>query len=264
MHALRIFPGDTTAVERQSSGKQGLTGHYHSTPVTLISWWASSLSPPSPSPSLFPHIPVFISFPSPPDFVSLGSRREERKGDGQEHREIERQQMMTIIRWKLTEMDRRMQAGREKEERSCIYLTCASLCNHCPFGYACNSKMPLVSQYPVKICHSLYAAHPISLRHPSFIEFSQPSLSHLVCKYTIAVFPFSSMRLLLLALIFFYSSVSAIALYFLLLLTRTALLTFPTSMLLPQSSLPLLPLSYVLLRPSSPITFPSPSCPWWP
>ncbi len=81
----------------------------------------------SPSPSLFPHIPVFISFPSPPDFVSLGSSRQQRKGDRQKHREIERKQKMTKIRWKLTEMDSRMQAGREKEERSCINLTFESL-----------------------------------------------------------------------------------------------------------------------------------------
>lgn len=47
MRALRIFPCDTTAVERRSSGEQGLAGHYHSPPVTLISWWASSLSSPS-------------------------------------------------------------------------------------------------------------------------------------------------------------------------------------------------------------------------
>lgn len=54
----------------ETEPRKGLTGHYHSTHVTLIAWWASSLHPlpPSLSPSPFPHIPVFISFLSPPDF----------------------------------------------------------------------------------------------------------------------------------------------------------------------------------------------------
>lgn len=49
-----------------------------------------SIPTPSSSPSLFPHIHVFISFPSPPDFVSMRRRREQRKGDSQKHREIEK------------------------------------------------------------------------------------------------------------------------------------------------------------------------------
>jgi len=116
--------------------------------------------------------------------------------------------MMTRIRWKQTEMERRMQADREKGEMSCICLTFESLCNHGPFGYAWNSKMPLVRQYPVKICYSLYAAHPIFLPHPSFIELTQPLLSHLVCKYTITLSHLSSWRLSPFVLIFSYSSMS--------------------------------------------------------
>lgn len=87
-----------------------------------------SIPPPSLSASLFPHIPVFISFPSLPDFVSLGSRQERRKGDSQKHREIERKEKMTRIRWKQTEGCKQKEESKGRE--GLYFLTSESLCNH--------------------------------------------------------------------------------------------------------------------------------------
>lgn len=81
MRALWIFPCDTTTVERLSSGKGSLVI------IILLTLHSSpdgphlSIPPPSLSLSPFPHIPVSISFLSPPYFVSLGSRQEQRMRD---------------------------------------------------------------------------------------------------------------------------------------------------------------------------------------
>ena len=173
MHALQIFPCDTTTVERQRVESQ------HSMVIIILLLLHSSPDGPhliipatSLSPSPFPHIPVFISFPSPPDFVSFGSRQEQRKGDSQKHREIERKQRMTRVRHKETEGCKR----KERRKRGVSFLWKA-------FVLIGPSKIPSASQYPEKICYN----HLVSLLHPSFIDLSQPSLFQLVSKYAIAL-----------------------------------------------------------------------------
>ena len=137
-----------------------------------------SAAPPSRTPpSLFPHIPVFIGFPSPPDFVSPESRHEQRNRNRQKHREIDRAQEMTRRRWKRHWTEERRQ---KKEEGSVLLFHLEASGNLWPFSYAHINKVPLVRRHQVKIWHSLCAAHPISLPHPSLsvlIPLSQSSLS---------------------------------------------------------------------------------------
>lgn len=254
MHALQIFPCDTTTVERQSSGKQRLSGHYHSTLVTLISWWASSLHPP---PSfLYFHISLSSSVSPHRLILSLWGADENRERETARNTEIERKQKMTRGRWKQTETDRRTQAGREKEERSCISLTFESLCNHWPLLVI--AKRLWWGDTPWKCC-----SHPISLPRAPFIEFPQPSLLHLVCKHA------------LLSLFFLFVDTFTVCSHlFLLPSLSLPYIDFYCSSqqpysLTPTSTLPLPSFLHLLLHLMYSTTLLpnyifSLSCPWWP
>lgn len=102
---------------------------------------------------------------------------------------------MTRIRCKQTEMDRGMQAEREREgrdERGVVFFS--HLKAFVIIGPMLVIEKCIWSADSQGKYVSLCAAHPISLRYPSFIEVFQPSLSHLVWKYSIARSPFSFLR----------------------------------------------------------------------
>lgn len=92
MHALWISPGDTdiaeTAVESNGSLVIIILLLLHSSPDGPH----LSLPPPSPSPSLFHHIPVFISFPPTVLTLSLWEADEYRESETVKHGAIERKE----------------------------------------------------------------------------------------------------------------------------------------------------------------------------
>lgn len=247
IRALQIFPCDTTTVERQRVESQRSMAI-----IILLLLHSSPDGPPliipatSLSPSPFPHIPVFISFPSPPDFVSFGSRQEQRKGDSQKHREIERKQRMT----RVTQRDRGMHVEREKEESGFISLK--SLCTHWP--------LLVIAKY-------LWPANTLRkyvtiISFPFFIPLSQTSPSRHFFNWSLNT-PFGSngtcqfhQNSLTFALIFPYSFMS-----FFCYCTSEHLcqrLPIPQFFFSPPTQ------PYVFLHPSFPHYIPSLSlsCPW--
>ena len=175
MRALQIFPCDTTTVERQS-WKPALNGHYHSTPVTLISWWTSSHhSCYFPVPFSISTYPCLHQFPLAAWFCLFWEQTRTEKG-----RQPETQGDREKAEDDKSDTKGQRDARRKREGRMRFSFSEKPLYS---LALACYSKIPLVSQYPEKICYN----HLVSLLHPSFIDLFQPSLFQLVSKYTIAL-----------------------------------------------------------------------------
>lgn len=237
MHALQIFPCDTTTVERQNREKQGLTGHYHSTPVTLISWWASSLHCPSlPVPFSISTYPCLHQFPLTAWFCLSGeqTRIEKRR---QTETQRDREKARDDKNKRGTKMDRGMEAEKEKEERGEYFSRIwKAFVITGPLAMLILAKR-LWSDDTQWKCFTLYM---LLILFSLYIPLSSSSLSYHFHFWSVNLpLLFSSSSLLLFALIFKYFLPWEPFLYILLLI-QIALFTFPPSVLLPQSSLRLL------------------------
>lgn len=156
------------------SRKPALNGHYHSTPVTLISWWASSHhSCYFPVPFSISTYPCLHQFPLAAWFCLFWEQTRTEKG-----RQPETQGDREKAKDDKSDTKGQRDARRKREGRERFYFSEKPLYS---LALACYSKIPLASQYPEKICYN----HLVSLLHPSFIDLSQPSLFQLVSKYTI-------------------------------------------------------------------------------
>lgn len=183
MCALQIFSCDTTAVERWSSAKQGLPGHYHSTPVTLIYWWTSSLHPTPPRhplPFSISTYPCLHQFPLTAWCCLSREQTRTEKGRQPETGRWRKKQRMTRIRRKQTDIDRVVEVEREREEeKGVVFLShLSSFVITCPLAMLIIAKCLCFANNQWKYVWGLYTAHLVSLPHCSFITLQALHFSY--------------------------------------------------------------------------------------